>query len=498
MSTRIYTGPSGAAAPSQLGLEALENLIMTRGALLAVQDGPGVTGFGGSHRLAIAGDIAVSGEGVSLSGDGNRVTITGSGSITSGESAISISGLDTRIANYGHITALNDFAIRLSNIISTEAPPVFGNVYLTNAGVISGSIGSVGNSLFLTNRGTIDGAIQTDNRADFITNSGTIRGQIVLGDGSNRVINRGIIDGQIIAGSGDDKIDNRGTVYGTILAGSGDDIIDNHLGIITDQVDLGDGNDVLKPGTQVEIANAGLGIDTLDFSLTGPVKFALDYSIAATGAAEGDVYNDFDNITGSLAGDDLLIGSVNDNVIDGQGGNDDLRGGFGNDTLRGGTGDDALRGDAGADKLVGLSGNDVLLGGEGKDTLIGGDGNDVLNGGYGADSLTGGYGADIFKYDATAIIYSSFADSNDVIQDFSRSDGDKIDLSAMDNFNGVPSNDVFVWIGNQPFHKVAGELRYSITLTGNTLLGDVNGDGKADFAIKLAGVSSVSDFDLVL
>jgi Ca2+-binding RTX toxin-like protein len=51
-----------------------------------------------------------------------------------------------------------------------------------------------------------------------------------------------------------------------------------------------------------------------------------------------------------------------------------------------------------------------------------GTGNDKLYGGAGKDTLTGGKGADIFVFDTAPA-------SRDTITDFSRTDGDKIQLS---------------------------------------------------------------------
>ncbi|MGI3747988.1 MAG: retention module-containing protein [Janthinobacterium lividum] len=71
-----------------------------------------------------------------------------------------------------------------------------------------------------------------------------------------------------------------------------------------------------------------------------------------------------------------------------------------------------------------LDGNDTLLGGNGNDILFGQGGNDVLVGGKGNDILFGGAGADTFTWKA--------GDTNsggvDVIKDFNKDAGDRIDL----------------------------------------------------------------------
>ena len=85
-------------------------------------------------------------------------------------------------------------------------------------------------------------------------------------------------------------------------------------------------------------------------------------------------------------GNDYLDGGAGADILDGGVGNDDLRAGAGNDELYGGEGNDQLRGDDGNDYLDGGTGNDILFGDANNDTLRGGSGDDVLNGGDGYDA----------------------------------------------------------------------------------------------------------------
>jgi len=89
------------------------------------------------------------------------------------------------------------------------------------------------------------------------------------------------------------------------------------------------------------------------------------------------------------AGDDILIGTEEDDVCNGGAGDDTIRTLGGDDTARGGGGDDLLALGAGND-----SGN----GGPGADVVRGGAGNDNLNGGGGKrDKAVGGSGKDKCK-----------------------------------------------------------------------------------------------------
>ncbi len=89
-------------------------------------------------------------------------------------------------------------------------------------------------------------------------------------------------------------------------------------------------------------------------------------------------------------GNDTLIGSSGDEVLEGGDDDDELFGRGGNDTLRGGRGSDTLHGGDDDDFLYGGDDQDALFGGAGTDRLWGDDGNDHLDGGYGGDFIEGG------------------------------------------------------------------------------------------------------------
>lgn len=156
-------------------------------------------------------------------------------------------------------------------------------------------------------------------------------------------------------------------------------------------------------------------------------------------------------------------------------------GGNGNDTLYGYDGNDTMSGGNGADTLIGGNGNDKLKGDAGNDTLKGDAGNDRLEGGAGADKLYGGAGADTFVFRTKT---DSLTTAPDKIFDFSRTQKDKIDLSAFDASTAKGFQD-FTFIGTQKFHNKAGELRYEIKGNDTLIHGDTNADGKADFTIVL-------------
>jgi Ca2+-binding RTX toxin-like protein len=77
-------------------------------------------------------------------------------------------------------------------------------------------------------------------------------------------------------------------------------------------------------------------------------------------------------------------------------------------------------------QFYGNDGNDVLIGGLSHDILTGGAGDDNLIGSNGSDTLIGGIGADTFTF-------LSGDPGIDTVQDFSKAEGDKLDISNILN-----------------------------------------------------------------
>ena len=169
----------------------------------------------------------------------------------------------------------------------------------------------------------------------------------------------------------------------------------------------------------------------------------------------------------------------------------------GNDTVSAGDGNDLVKGGDGNDTILGQAGNDKLFGENGNDTLHGGAGNDTIDGGKGRDTLFGGTGKDQF-------VFRKLSDSTpstkgmDTIGDFSRAERDKINLKAIDADVTKAGNQSFVFIGENKFSKKAGELKLLKKGGATYVQGDVDGDGKADFVIKLTGAIDLQAGDFVL
>jgi Ca2+-binding RTX toxin-like protein len=230
--------------------------------------------------------------------------------------------------------------------------------------------------------------------------------------------------------------------------------------------------------------------DSPDAALLSDGRFAY-----AVGGADADGTGVFTSIwdsrtspiSGTNAGE-TLTSRVDGATVNGLGGNDTLFGFTSADTLNGGSGDDTL---------VGGGSNDTLIGGGGNDVLSGRIGNDTLTGGKGRDLLSGNGGQDIFDFNSTR--ESGKGAKADVIFDFA-SGQDTIDLVGIDAKTTVGGNQSFKFIGQQAFHDKAGELRFKAVAAQGLVVvqGDVNGDGRADFEIKVNGVGTLNaaDFDL--
>ncbi len=200
---------------------------------------------------------------------------------------------------------------------------------------------------------------------------------------------------------------------------------------------------------------------------------------------ENERFEDFlARFTGGSSDHDHLNGNTAANTLFAGGSADSVAGMAGNDWLNGGSGDDKIWGGSGNDILEGGSGNDILVGGFGADRMEGGRGNDILLSRSDAgemvaaqdgktqifaaevaafkqvnDTLIGGRGADTFRFEGLLnapdeIIAKHVNDDgtidwagvtgennnvhdhwidgfgNDVIRDFSRSQGDKIEIAA--------------------------------------------------------------------
>lgn len=395
-----------------------------------------------------------------------------------------------------------------------------GNDTLDGGVGVDSLIGGAGNDTYVINQGA-DVIVEVAGEG-----TDTVSTTLAAYTLSSNVENLTYLGTAVFAGTG--SADNNSITGGagadTLSGLAGDDTLDGAAGIDSLAGGLGNDTYVVDSASDKVVELAGEGTDTVRTALA---------SLTLAANVENLVYTDTANFTGT--------GNALANSITGAAGSDLLSGGADVDTLTGAAGDDTLDGGAGADSLTGGVGDDTYVvddagdtiveaAGEGSDTvstslatftlganlenltftgtaaatgtgnadanaLTGGAGADTLNGAGGSDTLTGGAGADNFVIATTA---DSPLAGPDQITDFSTADGDKVDLSGIDANTATAADDAFTFVGNAAFTNVAGELRWEVAGTAIRVLGDINGDGTADFAVVLAATASITATDFVL
>jgi Ca2+-binding RTX toxin-like protein len=208
---------------------------------------------------------------------------------------------------------------------------------------------------------------------------------------------------------------------------------------------------VLIGGAGADRLPGGNGIDTASYAgAKAGVGASLAVASINTGDARGDTYSSIENLTGSSYGD-------------------------------------RLTGDAKANVIYGGGGDDVLLGGAGNDRLIGGLGFDVLwRRRQRSICLPIGQGTrnveDGDRYDLR----------------FLAADRDAIDVTAIDANLSRAGDQAFTFIGTAKFSNAAGELRYEKTKANTYVYGDIDGNGKVDFILRIDAAPDLKAGDFLL
>lgn len=275
------------------------------------------------------------------------------------------------------------------------------------------------------------------------------------------------------------------------FSGTGNDLANVIKGGDGENTLTGDGgNDTLIGGAKTDRLIGGTGADTM-YGLGGDDWYQIDN----TGDIVIETFNaGYDTVTASV---DYSLGDNVERLFLSEG----ARTGRGNAldnviTNQNASGSSTLFGLGGDDTLIGGSGVDWLYGGDGNDVLRGGAGDDFLFGGSGTDRLLGGLGADRFVFGVGDL--AAKRTLADTIMDFSASQGDRIDLSAIDAIAGTSAHDSFLFIGDAKFSGTAGELRARFTGGNWDVEADTNGDGIADLTLIVSTTAPLKISDFIL
>lgn len=230
---------------------------------------------------------------------------------------------------------------------------------------------------------------------------------------------------------------------------------------------------VAKTGTVTFLAGQTIAVVEVQVDGDGALESSESFSLVVTATSVIKNTSAYHVGSATIVNDDsiheLLEGNGNDNEFFGQDGND---------------------------RIYGFGGDDELDGGRGKDEIRGGVGDDEIIGGAGRDKLYGDEGKDVFVFRSVAESRAKAA-GRDTIFDFDPGQ-DLLDLKSIDANTGRGGNQAFRFIGTDAFSKDAGTLRYERDGGDIVVYGDVNGNGKADFSILLADLSSLRSADFVL
>jgi Ca2+-binding RTX toxin-like protein len=239
----------------------------------------------------------------------------------------------------------------------------------------------------------------------------------------------------------------------TLIGGTGDDGLYGSAGDDAYVWNSGDGNDTIYDsgsGTDKIVFGAGIDVEDVRFWKSGNAL------ILYVGSETIYVDNHYNGTQYRLETAEFANSTTLDLVN--------------NLSLTGTSAGENVDGSANADQLYGLGGNDYLYGYNG---------NDALYGGAGTDTLNGGGGVDTFAWKSADI-----DGSLDTISDFSKSAGEKIDVS-----------DVLDVAGYDPLTDVLTNfLQITEGASSTTFWIDTTGTGTfnstADFAV-LTGVTDI-------
>lgn len=348
-----------------------------------------------------------------------------------------------------------------------------------------------------------DGTAVTLIEGGRVFNDGTIYGggPAIVGTGATTIFNHGH---GYIAGYGGPTIDiafgslklfNQGVIEGGPIVVGGEITLINMHTI---------GSDFGRGGVH---ASGGFIHNAQYSSIRGATGILMDDG-AGGAAAFGTTIINHGTITANSVTTIRLVGDRDDTIIN-YGTIDVSNSGFPNYAIDAGGGNDRIVNHGHIGGWVSLGdGDDTFIsygyvhtmidGGAGDDRIIADDNQfQYIRGGLGRDVMTGNGGTDIFLFETIAESSPDLTRA-DRITDFSTPGGDAIDLTRIDADATKDGNQALTFMGSSAFSNTPGELRIDPHANWTAVLADVDGDGVADFAIRLDGNYQPADMQFLL
>jgi Ca2+-binding RTX toxin-like protein len=472
------------------------------------------------ENLTLTGSGAISGTGNDLdnviTGNSGANTLTGG---IGNDTLNGGTGTDTMVGGVGDDTYVVDNA---KDVITENANEGTDTVMAS----ITYSLASAANveTLTLTGTGAINGTGDsgdntiTGNAGANVLDGGAGADHLAGGAGNDTYIVDD--DGDVVtetANQGTDTVKASVTyalgseVENLILTGTGN--IDGTGNSLANAITGNDGNNTLDGGTGNDTLTGGKGDDiyVVDSALdkiveaanagTDTVQAGATYSLAAIANVENLVLEGTGNINGT--------GNTLANTITGNDGANLLNGGTGTDHLIGGKGDDTYVVDNAGDVVTENAGEgtdtvqtsivianannfaeveNFTFTGKGNWTFTANGLDNAIHGGTGNDALDGGAGNDTAVFSGKLADYQiTYTATGVIVKDMNGAVDGSDGTDTLTNFEHAKFSDGTIDFSSSS--TLVGANAYDLAGHSVAAIGDINGDGIADFAIGSPGIA---------
>ncbi len=283
------------------------------------------------------------------------------------------------------------------------------------------------------------------------SNNATAANNTIVGNDSNEIINALGGDDLVSGGLGNDVI-NGGAGNDILFGNYGDDTLDGGAG--NDELHGGSGNNAYRfgKGYGQDIIIQSVSAGTHNSIVIGPDVLSTDIKVSRNG---DDLIMKIDGTSDQISIRHFFIDSKAEipKIIFADGTQWDaaiLR-----DMSR------TIRGTSAADMLIGTVDNNIMYGLDGADTIDGYEGNDHLDGGLGADAMYGWEGDDAYVVDNTGDkIEEGTGEGNDTVMSSITftlpSDIENLTLTGIGLINGTGNSLANVIVGNSANNTLDG------------------------------------------